>query len=151
MPVMTRLKDKGMLETDRCPLCGNREDHDHLIKKCAQLQQPLRILRMAFKPVTVHGTRIEISRMVMEEPALSLTTEQGLTLWMAIVTLWRQRCGVHWKRERPQEKIFIGAWIEELRRPGRRKDAPICRDNKQSSGGAERMASQQTVHRTISG
>ena len=84
-----------MSETDKCPLCGNREDHDHLIKKCAQLQEPLRILRMAFEPVTIHGTRIGISRMAMEEPALSLATEQGLALWMAIVTLWRQRCGVH--------------------------------------------------------
>ena len=37
MPVMTRLKDKGMSETHKCPLCGNREDHDHPIKKCAQL------------------------------------------------------------------------------------------------------------------
>ena len=62
MPVMTRLKDKGMAETDKCPLCGNREDHDHLIKKCAQLQEPPRILRMAFEPVTIHGTRIEIWR-----------------------------------------------------------------------------------------
>ena len=95
MPVMSRLKDKGMAETDKCPLCGKKEDDDHLIKKCTHLQEPLRILRMAFEPVTVHGKRIEVSRMAMEEPAVSLTTEQGLALWMAIATLWRQRCTVH--------------------------------------------------------
>ena len=104
MPVMARLKDKGIPETDKCPLYGNKEDHDHLIKKCTQLEEPLRILRMAFEPVTIHGKRIEVSRMAMEEPAVSLTTEQGLALWMAIVTLWKQRCGSteggrnHWRR-----------------------------------------------------
>ena len=71
MPVMARLKDMGMAETGKCPLCGNKEDHDHLIKKCAHLQKPLRILRRAFEPVTVHGNRIEVSRMAMEEPAVS--------------------------------------------------------------------------------
>ena len=103
MPVLARLMKQGISISDKCPLCGNIEDHEHLLKKCVYLQQPIQLIRTMFRPIQRNGKCLEVSRMLIEEVETSLISEQGIAMWTAVTALWRYRCEVHHRRQNPTQ------------------------------------------------
>ena len=67
MPVLARLKDKGMADADKCPLCEKKEDHDHLMKKCQKCQKCLEV--PSRHPEDDGGTAVENIVENLVEPA----------------------------------------------------------------------------------
>ena len=82
-----------------CPLDFAVEDHHHRLKSCTFLQLPCHILRDCLPVVRKEGRVVEFGRLCWDEPALSLTTPQGLLMWKVIGTLWIYRCAVMFKGE----------------------------------------------------
>ena len=94
LAVNTRLQQKGIRDSNQCPICTHAEDHEHGIKKCPYLDTPFQLVRPMFKRVKMDGKVVEPSRMCLEYPELSLQTTQGVVLWTAIYALWQFRCEV---------------------------------------------------------
>jgi len=95
LPLGERMHRMQMAESDSCPLCNRLEDHEHRVKKCPYLDQPIQLLRDLYKPVkTPQGIRVEPSRLCLDKPELSLQWEQGIFMWSAVAALWRYRCEV---------------------------------------------------------
>ena len=115
LAVNSRLQQKGIRDTDQCPLCGNMEDHEHRLKKCTYLDIPFQLVRAMYRRVKKDGKVVEPSRMYLENPAISLQTTQGVVLWTAIHALWIFRCDVQFGRQTLDSKKYMATWHASLK------------------------------------
>ena len=76
-------------------------------------------VRKAFGLVTWEGVTVEPSRLLLDHPAASLQTTQGLTLWAALKAQWKLRCAVKYQRQQASLEDFVALWagvLEKWRR-----------------------------------
>ena len=115
-----------MADTDLCPLCQQKEDHEHRVKKCPYLNQPMQLIRDLSRPVKkAPGGRMEPCRLCLDHPKLSLRWEQGIIMWSAVAALWRYRCEVRCGRTEPTKEGFAAFWMSELGHWGRGEPVAI--------------------------
>ena len=70
-----------------------RTDHEHVLRHCCFSAFSFDTVRKAFGVVQREGGgAVEPSRLLLEEPALSLQSTQGLVLWAAPKAQWALRC-----------------------------------------------------------
>ena len=120
LPLGERMHRMQMADTDLCPLCQRKEDHEHRVKRCPYLDLPIQVIRDLYKPVKMAtGGRYEPSRLCLDHPELSLKWEQGIFMWSAVAALWRYRCEVRYERTEPTKEGFAAFWMAELGHWGR--------------------------------
>ena len=79
LPLAGRRHRMQMADTDTCPLCQRKQDHEHHTKKCPYLDRPIQVLRDLHRPVkTATGGRVEPFRLCLDHPELSFRWEQGI-------------------------------------------------------------------------
>ena len=98
-----------------CPLDFAVEDHHHRLKSCSFLQLPTELLRRCLPFVLKDGRQVEVGRLCVDEPELSLTTPQGLLMWKIIRTLWVYRCSVMFKGEQVHQVPFMAMLRDGLK------------------------------------
>ena len=49
LPLADRMHSMQMADTDQCPLCHRKEDHEHRVKKCPYVEQPIQVIRDLFR------------------------------------------------------------------------------------------------------
>ena len=70
--------------TKLCPLCHKLEDHEHVLRHYRFSPFIFDTVPKAFGPVRQDKLVVEPSRVLLENPTLSLQTSQGLVLWAAL-------------------------------------------------------------------
>ena len=119
-PLADRMHHMQMADTDKCPLCHRKEDHEHHTKRCPCLDRPMQVIRDLYRPVkTAARGRIEQSRLCLDHPELSLWWEQGIVMWWVVAALWRYKCVVRYGRTEPTQEAFAAFWMLELGHWGR--------------------------------
>ena len=162
LPLADRMHRMQMADTDLCPLCQRKEDHEHRVKKCPYLDQPIQVIRDLYRPIkkaAVGG--MEPSRLCPDYPELSLQWEQGIFMWSAVAALWRYRCEVRkrLRQNRAHEGGICGVLDVTARSLGSRGDGddqpkvgtashtgdpPLVRvQNKANAGGGPRPPAQK--------
>ena len=71
-------------------------------------------LRKAFGLAQGVGAAVEPSRLLLEEPLLSLQTTQGLVLWAGPRAQWKLRCEVKYQHRQVSLEDFVAAWVGVL-------------------------------------
>ena len=69
LPLGERMHRMQMADTDPCPLCQQKEDHEHRVKKCPYLDHPIQVIRDLCRPIKMAtGGRYEPSRLCLDHP-----------------------------------------------------------------------------------
>ena len=91
LPLRVRMERLG---EKQCPLDGKVEveDHAHVLKNCDFSVFTFDTVRKAFRLVEWEGRRLEPSRLLLKESAVSLQCTQGLVLWAALKAQWKIHC-----------------------------------------------------------
>ena len=97
-----------------CPMDGRLEDHRHVLKNCYFSGFMFDTVRKAFGLVQREGGALEPSRLLLDEPLLSLQSTQGLVLWAGLRAQWRLRCEVKYQRQQVSLHDFVALWVAGL-------------------------------------
>ena len=81
-----------------CTLYQRLEDHEHVLRHCRLSPFILDTARKAFGLAQREGGVMELSRVLFEDPALSLQSTQDLVLWAALKAQWSLRCEAQCQR-----------------------------------------------------
>ena len=85
-------------------------------------------VRKAFGVIPKEGGGvIGPSRLLLEEPVVSLQSMQGLVLWAAQKAQWSVRCGVKYLELRPSLDDFVARWQTVLEVWRAQKDMTVSR------------------------
>jgi hypothetical protein len=93
---------------------GRLEDHRHVLKNCYFSGFMFDTVRKAFGLVQREGGALEPSRLLLDEPLLSLQSTQGLVLWAGLRAQWRLRCEVKYQRQQVSLHDFVALWVAGL-------------------------------------
>ena len=86
LPVGVHMEQLG---GPNCPLDGRVEGHTHVLKNCFFSSFLFDNVRRAFGLAEWGDRKVEPSRMLLDEPLISLRTTQGLVLWAGLKAQWR--------------------------------------------------------------
>ena len=111
LPVGVRMERLG---GELCPQCGRVEDHAHTLKRCYFSAFMFDTVRKAFGVAQGVGAAVEPSRLLLEEPLLSLQTTQGLVLWAGLRAQWKLRCEVKYQHRQVSLEDFVAVWVGVL-------------------------------------
>ena len=111
LPVGVRMERLG---GKLCPQCGRVEDHAHTLKRCYFSAFMFDMVRKAFGLAQGVGVAVEPSRLLLEEPLLSLQTRQGLVLWAGLRAQWKLRCEVKYQHRPVSLEEFVAVWVGVL-------------------------------------
>ena len=111
LPVGARMERLG---GKLCPQCGRVEDHAHTLKRCYFSAFMFDTVRKAFGLAQGGGGAVEPSRLLLEEPLLSLQTTQGLVLWAGLRAQWKLRCEVKYQHRQVSLEEFVAVWVGVL-------------------------------------
>ena len=111
-----------------CLLCHRLGDHEHVLRHCCFSAFMFDTTRKAFGRVQREGGAVEPSRLIFEEPALSLQCTQGLVLRAALKGQWSLHCEACFQGTTPSLDDFVARWmgVLEVRQP--EKKICLCRD-----------------------
>ena len=112
LPVGVRMERLG---GKLCPQCGRVEDHAHTPKRCYFSAFMFDTVRKAFGLAQGVGGAVEPSRLLLEEPLLSLQTTQGLVLWAGLRAQWKLQCEVKYQHRQVSLEDFVAVWVESWR------------------------------------
>ena len=85
---------QGRLGGKLCPRDGRVEDHPHVLKRCLFSGFMFGAVRMAFGLAEGEGGGVEPSRLLLDEPQLTLQCTQGVVLWAGVRAQLKLRCEV---------------------------------------------------------
>ena len=94
-----------------CPLCHELKDHEHVLRHCRFSAFRFDTDRKAFGMVQWEGGNVEPSRLIFEEPSLSLQSSQGLVLRAALKAQWALRCEARLQGVVPSLDDFVARWL----------------------------------------
>ena len=94
-----------------CPLCHKHEDHEHVLWHCFFSAFSFDTVRKAFGVVQREGGGIEPSRLLLEEPLLSLSSSRGLVVWATLKAQWALRCEARYQGATPSLDDFVAKWV----------------------------------------
>jgi hypothetical protein len=122
LPVAKRVMFLSGTSEGKCPLCGGEETHAHRHKQCRMLTPALEVIRASLPAEKRDGSRIEPSRVLVDQKEASLQSVTGLVMWTACETLWRVRNDVLFGHEIADPQVFMGRFYGDmaawLRLPG---------------------------------
>lgn len=116
IPIRGRLFTAGVCTTNTCPIDGCVEDMAHRLKHCTALIPWIAFIRKVFGMVFWNGQFYEPSRLIVDEPQLSISCVQGLLMWLGCRVLWVLRCDVIFRKETFSEKEFFTRLYQALSR-----------------------------------
>ena len=96
------------------PLCHKLEDHEHVLWHCRFSPFIFDTVRKAFGVVRQDQLVVEPSRVLLENPTLSMQTSQGLVLWAALKAQCSLRCEARFQRAAPTLDDFVAQWVGVL-------------------------------------
>ena len=95
-----------------CPLCHKLVDHEHVLRHCRFSAFIFRYRAKGFWLGAKGGGRgREPSRLLFEDPTLSLHSTQGLVLWAALKAQWALRCEARFQGGQPSLDDFVAGWM----------------------------------------
>jgi hypothetical protein len=95
LPVKKRLVRMGMVPDGQCVWGDGEEDVLHVVKGCCRLRWWFEVVYRTLGNVG----EVEVSRLVVDNPVLSLRTAQGALVWAGLWASWNNRNGVTFGRE----------------------------------------------------
>jgi hypothetical protein len=105
LPVTSRLKQCGMVRADDCVWGDGQEDMLHVVKGCLHLRGWFQVV----SGLLGRAGDVEVSRLVTDVPAASLTTAQGALVWVGLWFAWKMRCDVVFREAVPSERWMLQA------------------------------------------
>ena len=110
-----------------CPLCHKLEDHEHVLRHCRFSPFIFDTVRKAFGLVRQDKLVVEPSRVLLENPTLSLRTSQGLVLWAALKAQWALRCQARFQGAVPTLDDFVARRVGVMEIWRAKKDLSLSR------------------------
>ena len=73
-----------VLRSDECTLCGSKQHHEHVLKKCRFLHDNISIVRCLWHSAICDNWWMEPSRLCLDHSRISIESPHGWLMWSAI-------------------------------------------------------------------
>ena len=91
--------------------CHRLEDHEHMLRHCRFTAFVCDTVRKGFGMVQREGENVQPSRLLLDEPALSLQSSPGLVLWASLKAQWSVRGETRFQGTSHSVEGFVAEWL----------------------------------------